>query len=210
MNRVELPEVNVRQIVGSHAMSEAEFLAWRDEDIRAEWVNGEVIIMSPASTRHVRLVGLLLQVIGIFAKHHQSGEVFGPELQVHFEELRRWRVPDLLFVASERLQIVKPTYVEGAPDLVIEIVSPDSLARDWREKYLEYEAAGVREYWIIDPMSERVEAYTLSERSYSLIQEREDKGLPSTVLPGFYLNPAWLWQDPLPNPLEILKELAVI
>src|SRR5687768_16717845 len=154
MNRVELPEVSVSHTMTSYSMSEAEFLAWQDEDIRAEWVNGEVIVMSPASTKHVRLVGLLLQVIGIFARHYQLGEIFGPELQVHFEELRRWRVPDLLFVAADRLQIIKPTYVEGAPDLVIEIVSPDSLARDWREKYLEYEAAGVREYWVIDPMSE--------------------------------------------------------
>lgn len=188
-------------------MTEEEFVTWCDEDVKAEWVDGEVIVHSPASVRHVRLEKFLLQVLDGFVTHHDLGEVLGPEFQIRLGRQRRRRVPDILFVLRERLDIIKPNHVEGAPDLVLEIVSPDSLARDWRDKYLEYEAAGVREYWVIEPMAERVEAYALGEDNHYTRIEEQDEAIHSTVLPGFYLRSAWLWQDPLPKVVGVLREL---
>src|SRR5215510_13117158 len=140
-------------------MTEEEFVTWCDEDIKAEWVDGEVIMPSPANLKHVDLAGFLNLILRMFVTSRGLGVVYGPELQVRFASLRRRRVPDLLFVSTERMSILKATEVDGAPDLIVEIVSPDSPARDWREKYLEYEAAGVREYWVADPMS-RSEEHT--------------------------------------------------
>ncbi len=191
-------------------MTEEEFVAWCDEDTKAEWIDGEVIVASPASLVHVRYASFLLQIMAALARQHDLGEVLGPEFQVRLASQHRRRVPDVLFVAKERADILKANHVEGAPDLVIEIVSPDSLARDWREKYLEYEAAGASEYWIIDPMSRRVEVYALGEDGKYARLRKKDRALHSTVLKGFYLKPDWLWQEPLPNPLEILKELGVL
>jgi Uma2 family endonuclease len=191
-------------------MTEEEFVAWCDEDTRAEWVDGEVIVPSPANLKHVDLAGFLNLILRVFVTSKDLGAVYGPELQVRFAALRRRRVPDLLFVATEHTDILKTTEVDGAPDLIIEIVSPDSLARDWREKYLEYETAGVREYWVVDPMAQRVEVYALgADGRYALIEEK-DGVVHSTVLAGFFLKPAWLWQEPLSNPLEILRELGVL
>ncbi len=191
-------------------MTEEEFVAWCDEDTKAEWVDGEVVVHSPANLQHVNLAGFLLIVVRLFATQRDLGVVYGPELQIRLSSLRRRRVPDLLFIAKERMSIIQATEVDGAPDLIIEIVSPDSPARDWREKYLEYEAVGVREYWVIDPMSQRVESYALgADGRYSLIEEK-DGAVHSTVLTGFFLKPAWLWQEPLPNPLDVLKELGVL
>ena len=83
--------------------------------------------------------------------------------------------------------------------MVVEIVSPESIARDYREKYNEYEAAGVREYWIVDPLAKKVEVHVLGRnKRYSQISEKND-ALHSVVLPGFYVKPAWLWQSPLPH-----------
>ena len=191
-------------------MTEEAFVAWCDEDVKAEWVDGEVIEMTPSSVKHVRLAGFLLQIMGSFARHHRLGEVLGPECPVRLAAQRTRRVPDLLFVARERADIIRPTHIEGPPDLVVEIVSPESVARDWREKYLEYEAARIGEYWVVDPMAERVEAYALNEEHrYAVLPEKEGR-IESRTLPGFFLQPAWLWQEPLPNPLEILKTLGVL
>jgi Uma2 family endonuclease len=191
-------------------LTEDEFVAWCDEDTKAEWVNGEVIMHSPASFKHVELEGFLLTVVKLFAIQRDLGVVCGPEFQIRLTTPRRRRTPDILFVAKERRDIIQPTHVEGAPDLVMEIVSLESLPRDWRDKYWEYETAGVQEYWVIDPLAPHAEAYALGEdKRYARIAE-QDEAIHSTVLPGFYLKPAWLWQDPLPNPLEVLKELGVL
>lgn len=190
-------------------ITEEEFVRWCDEDTKAEWIDGKVIVASPASIQHVRINGLLVQVLGPFVKRRGMGEVFGPEAQVRFGALRRRRVPDLFFIAAERLALLQPNHFEGAPDLIVEIVSPDSVSRDWRTKYLEYESAGVREYWVIDPQARRVEAYALgADKQYSLIEEKDD-AIHSTVLTEFFLKPAWLWHEPMPDSLDILTELGV-
>jgi Uma2 family endonuclease len=191
-------------------MTEDEFVAWCDEDVKAEWVDGEVIVHSPANVGHVRFVKFLLKLLDDFVVAHDLGEILGPEFQVRIGRLRRRRVPDILFIAQARLEIIKTSHVEGAPDLIIEIVSPDSIARDWREKYLEYEAAGVHEYWVIEPAEEYVEAYALGEdQRYARLEEKEG-AIHSTALPGFYLKPAWLWEEPLPKVAEVLREIGQV
>jgi Uma2 family endonuclease len=144
-------------------MTEEEFVAWCDEDTRAEWVDGEVVLMSPATAERADLNGWLNIVFRLYVEKRDLGVVLGPEFQVRLGPQRRRRVPDLLFVAKGREEIIRPNHVEGAPDVVMEIVSPDSVARDWRVKYLEYEAAGVREYWVLDPGSQQLEASVLAE-----------------------------------------------
>jgi Uma2 family endonuclease len=177
------------------------------EDIRAEWVDGEVIVMSPKSVEHGDLFRFLIVVLNGFVELHDLGKVMGSELFVRFPKQRRRRLPDLLFVSAARQDLFRKAHFEGAPDMIMEIVSPESEARDWRIKYLEYEAAGVREYWVIDPMSEHVELYVLSDKQrYERIAESEG-WLTSTAVPGFRLKTAWLWPDTRPKAIEALKEL---
>jgi Uma2 family endonuclease len=190
-------------------MTEEEFLAWCPEGVRAEWVDGRVVIMSPESTRHNFLGRFLIFAMTGFTRKHSLGEILCLTAAVRLGAQRRVRGPDIIFVAKERLHLIQSGCFEGAPDLAVEIVSPSSESRDWREKYQDYEAAGVREYWIIDPRNEHMGVYGLSsEGTFQLIHEREGR-VDSEVLPGFFLKSAWLWQDPLPSELDILRELGV-
>lgn len=191
-------------------MTEEEFERFTDDEFnrKAEWVDGEVIVPMATSIEHSQIIVFLLTLLNIFCAQRRLGLVLGENAQVRFERLRRRRTPDILFLSHDRLNQRRKTYIEGAPDLVMEIVSPDSVARDWREKYLEYEAAGVREYWVVDPMAERVEAYVLNaQQRYERLEMQAGK-IASGVLPGFYLKPEWLWQDELPNPMDVLAELS--
>ena len=210
---IELREDQIRpdgRVRPSLRMTEEEFLAWVDEDARAEWVDGEVIVMSPSSLRHVRLANWLVRVVSEFVERKSLGEILGPEFMIRLGAQRRIRVPDLLFIANDRLNLLRPTYLEGAPDLSIEILSPDSQSRDRRHKFAEYEKAGVREYWMVDPVSQTIEAYALDAgREFQLIDATDDGRVLSAILPGFYLRPQWLWQEKLPDVITTLREIGI-
>jgi Uma2 family endonuclease len=200
-------QLNGRPVPGLR-MTEAEFVAWWDEDVNAEWVDGEVVLMPPVGLEQADLFIWLCRIVGDYVEDRDLGKVLGPEFSVRLAKQRRWRVPDLLVVLKPRLHLLRPTCFEGAPDIAFEIVSPDSVVRDWRDKYQEYQSAGVREYWVIDPTTRRAEAYTLARRRYTLMPVTEGR-VTSKVLDGFYLRPEWFWKSPLPRVATVLRELGV-
>ena len=191
-------------------MSYEEFLEWLDEDTWAEWVDGEVVMLSPASRLHQDVRDFLLTLLRAFVELHDLGVVLSAPFQVKLEEVRRGREPDLLFVAREHLDRLKDTYLDGPPDLVVEIVSPESVSRDRGEKFYEYAQAGVPEYWLIDPQIRWADFYRLEPeaRRYRPAFGGEEGVYRSEVLPGFWLRVEWLWQDPLPPVDEALLEVG--
>lgn len=184
-------------------LSEPEFADWCPEGLRAEWVDGKVILMSPSNVEHDELSIWLIRLLGDYVDEHNLGSIY-QNIFVRFAGQHRRRVPDLLFVAADRRDLLKPTYLDGPPDLLIEIVSPDSQSRDRREKYLEYEKAGVREYWIVDPLSKTVEVFRLEKKKFQRIEETAGV-IASIVLKGFRIKTAQLWQKPLPKVSGVLK-----
>ena len=131
--------------------SYAEFLDWCDEDTRAEWVDGEVIIESPASLVHQTLVGFLLSILRTYAEQRELGQVIAAPFQMKTGPELPGREPDLLFVTRENLSRLEGVYLDGPADLAIEVVTSGSRLRDRGEKLAEYEMGGVREYWVLDP-----------------------------------------------------------
>jgi Uma2 family endonuclease len=192
-------------------MTYEEFLQWADEDTRAEWVNGEVILMSPASKRHQRLVRFLISILGAFIEAHNLGDLLPAPFQMKSGLDLPGREPDLIFVATEHLDRIKENYLNGPADVAIEIISPDSRSRDRGDKYYEYEQAGVREYWLIDPLRTQAEFYRLgADGIYTSISVGDDGVFHSDVIEGLGLKVDWLWQDPLPTLMSVLKEWGLV
>lgn len=187
-------------------MTYQEFLAWADEDTLAEWVDGGVVMYSPASKQHQDIASFLSELLRFYVQLRDLGEVIQAPFQM---KLEHGREPDLLFVAREHLDRLKETYLDGPADLVVEIISEESIARDRGAKFYEYEQAGIPEYWLLDPEREQAEFYQLSaQKRYRMIAPDAAGVYRSVVLPGFWLKVDWLWQEPLPHPLRVLGEIA--
>jgi Uma2 family endonuclease len=192
-------------------MTYEEFLEWCDEGTHAEWVDGKVVWMSPVSKLHDDLAVWLLRVVGGFVEVHQLGAVQHEPFQMKTAPHLPGRAPDLLFVANEHLSRFRPVFLEGPADLAVEIVSPDDPDRDRVDKYGEYEQGGVREYWLLDQPIQEAKFYLIGEDGkYHPMPVDDDGVFHSVVLPGFWLKIEWIWQEPRPAVLSILREWGVI
>ncbi len=188
-------------------MTYDEFLEWANEDTLAEWVDGKVVMASPASLKHQMLVRFLVRVLSEFAETFDLGLVLAAPFQMKLS--RSAREPDVLFVAKQHLDRLQGTYLNGPADLVVEVISPESGARDRGEKFYEYESAGIPEYWLLDPDAERAEFYQLDEHgSYQQIAADAQHVYHSRALPAFWLSTDWLWRDPLPRVTVTLRAIA--
>lgn len=116
--------------------------------------------------------------------------------------------PDLLYIAEAHRDRIKDAYPDGPADLVVGIVSPESAGRDRGDKFYEYQAAGIPEYWLIDAEREAAEFYQLDERGrYQLVPADANGVYHSRALAGLWLRVTWLWQQPLPDPVDALLEI---
>ena len=191
-------------------MTYEEFLEWAD-GVRAEWVDGEVIVMSPTSVAHQRLLSFLAALLQHFVEANDLGLILFAPFQMRLRTRPSGREPDAIFIARDRLDKLQDAYLDGPADLAIEIISPDSRARDRGDKYYEYEQAGVREYWLIDPARKQAEFYRLGSNGiYSAVMIGDDGIFHSDVIEGLWLKVDWLWQDPLPTLMSVLKEWGLV
>ena len=192
-------------------MSYDEYLAIADEDLFAEWVDGELIVFDSVSQRHQELLGWLLQVVGLFVDLFDSGILLMAPFEMRARPDGPARIPDLLFVAQEHRNRIEAMRLNGPADLVVELVAPESVRRDCVEKLHEYAAAGVPEYWVLDtrPSPAPPLFYRLTPAGeYEPIMPDAVGRIYSTVLPNFWLDPAWLIQDTLPEPLAVIRQIA--
>lgn len=190
-------------------MNYEEFLDWAiQNDIRhAEWVDGKVFLMPSPPLRHQQLALFLATLLYFYVTERALGELLIAPFQMRLIQPPRGREPDLLFIAKAHLDRLQKRYLDGPADLVVEIVSPDSGRRDREEKFAEYESAAIPEYWLIDPERKQAEFYQLVEGRYQLITGGRRGRYTSAIVPGFWLEIEWLWQDPLPPAADIWQQL---
>jgi Uma2 family endonuclease len=171
----------------------------------AEYVDGVIHPMNPPGTRHQRIVGFLGALFTVACEETESGDVLIAPTQMRIGT--SGREPDVQVIRNGSTSEIRATHVDGPADLVIEVISPDSGRRDRIEKLAEYDQRGVGEYWIIDPFRESVEVH---RRDAGGRFQPADLGSPprltTDVVPHVSLDPAWLWQEPLPKLMWVLDQ----
>jgi Uma2 family endonuclease len=164
------------------------------EDKRYEILDGELFVVPAPNTRHQRLLVRILDVLLHHAREKNLGEVFVAPYDVILSDENIVQ-PDILFVSNERLGIIGEANISGAPDLVVEILSPSTRNKDLEIKRKIYAGFGVREYWIVDPEAETVDVLVWSEQGYTSagIRGRFER-LSSPLLPELNISVSDLFE----------------
>jgi Uma2 family endonuclease len=171
-----------------------------------EWIEGTVIKMAPASLPHNELVDYVSIFVGAYFELRPIGQIISSPFVMKMDVIGRSREPDLLIVLKTNPHTLTDTQIDGPADICIEVVSPESGERDHGEKFIEYEKAGVPEYWILDKLRKEARFYHLSESGFYIPQKPDAEGNYRTpALPQFVLHVSTLWQEKLPGPIAIAK-----
>ena len=165
-----------------------DFCLLPDDGKRREIVNGELFVAPSPETIHQRSVVRLLVRLGQFVESHKLGEVFVGLFDVVLSEFDVVE-PDLLYISNARSSVLTKKNVQGAPDLMIEVISKSTAIRDRTIKLKLYGRFGVDEYWIIDPAGPSAEIYLRGEEGLTLAARLcAEDALTSPLFPGFSLS----------------------
>ncbi|MBZ5513410.1 MAG: Uma2 family endonuclease [Acidobacteriia bacterium] len=171
-----------------HRLTYSEFRLLPEDGKRYELINGEVIVTPAPSEKHQRVSMRLASHLFAFAEQHKLGSVYAAPFEVVLNDRLAFQ-PDIVFVSAARRHIIGPEYILGVPDLVVEILSPHRPALDRVTKFEQYAQHGVPEYWIVDPVGERVEVFRLSGSDYELRARLSgEQNLESPLFPGWCLS----------------------
>ena len=168
-----------------------EYCAFPEDGKRHELIDGDHYVTPAPLTKHQRIVANLHRLIGPVVHEHSLGTVLFAPVDVllsHVDVVQ----PDFLFVSKARTVIITESNIQGAPDLVVEILSESTRKNDEGIKRLLYERAQVQEYWIIDPVSKSVKTFLLQEGRYhaphELTSAPTTTALTTPLLPGLSLS----------------------
>ncbi len=185
--------------------TEDRFFAEAPEEGFCEFKDGELIVHAAASDSHQDIVGFLTFLVRGFVSRRSLGRVFnGPGVLRPRQGL--CREPDVCFISKQLLSALTAQYAPAA-DFVIEVVSEGGRKRDLKEKVEEYRAAGIAEYWVVDPANREVVVHRLAGGEYQIRKVSEGR-LEAAAIPGFWIEVGWLWQTPLPSDYDCLHEVA--
>lgn len=201
-----LPHPTIQRV----PMGYETYLIEAPENRIAEWFNEEMIVYMPPKFLHQEISGFLYALLRQYSNILKNGQVMIAPFEVKLWADGPAREPDILFVSNSNLDNLNEKRYFGGPDLVVEIVSPSSAKIDRVDKFIEYEQAGVLEYWLIDPRPHQRQAdfYIRDEDGAFAPAPIDDAGrFYSTVLPDFWLDLRWLWQHELPNTQLLVAEI---
>jgi Uma2 family endonuclease len=150
-----------------------------------ELIDGELIVTPSPRREHQEIVGRLYARLLNYVEQNRLGAVYVAPLDTIFNQYTVLQ-PDILFISNERLPEIAKEWIEGAPDVVIEVLSPGTIDRDRRRKLAVYSQFGVPEYWIVDPQSRTMELYRHGGGTLRLTRAySQDETFESAFISGF-------------------------
>ena len=138
-----------------------------DDGKRYEVIDGQLYVTPAPVPEHQGVSIALCAYLWPYVRQHGLGQLYAAPIGVILDEETAVQ-PDLVYISQERQQIIGERSIDGAPDLVVEILSPGTRSRDRGIKQRRYAEAGIPHYWIVDPTTRALEAYRLGEPGYEL------------------------------------------
>lgn len=145
----------------------SDYLNLNENDIKSEIINAELIMTPAPAIYHQKILREVFLQLNEFIKKYNLGEILFSPVDVFFDQINVFQ-PDIVFIEKQNLKIIKEHGIEGAPDLVVEVISPTNSYIDRYSKKAKYEEFGVKEYWIVDPGNKTLEIFVLKEGVYEL------------------------------------------
>ena len=174
-----------------------EFYEWVTEEVKAEFINGEIVIHSPVRRRHWNANDLLSRLLSFFVSIKKLGRIGTEKVMISLS--RNDYEPDLVFFSQEKVDTFKADQVLfPAPDFIVEILSPKTAKKDRTTKKIDYALHGIPEYWIIDPIKQRVEQYILPTSSSEYFPAKiyqYGEIIESKAILGFQINVAAIFDE---------------
>ncbi|MEC4670846.1 MAG: Uma2 family endonuclease [Nitrospirota bacterium] len=175
------------QYTSSTKFTYEDYLLFPDDGKRHELIDGEHYVTPSPMTKHQRISRNLLGSLFVYIQQMRCGHLFSAPMDIVFSDLDVVQ-PDLLFISNTRASIITEKNIQGAPDLLVEILSDSTRKTDEIIKRKLYERYKVPEYWIIDPELETVKIYHLADQGYSRTAELSNESSDTLQTP---LLPAW-------------------
>ncbi len=170
----------------SQAYTYEDYLKINDHN-QYELIGGELILVPAPRTAHQLVKANLVWYITTFVRNNNLGKILDAPTDVVLSDKDKPQ-PDILFIAANRVHIIAEDYINGAPDLVIEVLSPSTASYDKVKKSKMYYAYGVKEYWIVDPDAKVVEVFISGGKNWNLVEAYDKDGiLVSPLLPGLQI-----------------------
>lgn len=175
-----------------------------EDNHKVEFINGRIIFHNPSQKRHQDVVGNLIKLLPTFVDIHNLGWIGFYDIMVSLT--RNDYEPDVCFWKQSRAKDFTEDQMQfPAPDLVVEVLSKSTANNDRTTKYDDYEAHGVKEYWIIDPSKQTIEQYVLSHKKYELVFKGKDGILECVAVKDFKIPVRAIFDKRLTN--KVLTEL---
>ncbi|MCS7037848.1 MAG: Uma2 family endonuclease [Saprospiraceae bacterium] len=211
LKRPDLPEVveRLNALLADERSRRQAFREWITPGVKAEFINGEVVLHSPVRRRHWKVVDLLSSLLSVYVRTKDLGVVGTEKILVTLT--RNDYEPDIVFYSKEKADaFTDDQLLFPAPDFIVEVLSRKTAAIDQGVKKQDYAAHGVQEYWIVDPQQEWVEQYYLAlptDKEYlpARVYGRGDV-IESHVVSGFTIPVIAIFNDAVN--LEVLRQLT--